>query len=293
MSVGDRVFYAVLLLVFLIGSAYALGKEGGLVTTNRDGVAAFEKARDELRAREARGEPVGSLQRAALVASWLREVPNWDAIGVLLATFLTLSLYSFLYKDNPFFKAAEHLYVGVTVGYELTVSWFNILKPNLYAPLFKYWVRPEVPGEPDYLLFIPLVLGLFLLARFIPSLAWLSRWAFAFVVGLGAGIAIPNTIHGLLLQQLGDTARPVVFTSAAWLPALNTLLILVGVISVLIYFFFSLEHRGVFGGISRLGVWFLMVSFGASFGYTVMGRMALFVERVDFLLLDWLKLNFQ
>ena len=36
------------------------------------------------------------------------------------------------------------------------------------------------------------------------------------------------------------------------------------------------------------GVWFLMITFGASFGYTVMGRIALLAIRLEFLLDDWL-----
>jgi hypothetical protein len=37
-----------------------------------------------------------------------------------------------------------------------------------------------------------------------------------------------------------------------------------------------------------VGVWFLMIAFGASFGYTVMARVSLLIARVQFLLRDWL-----
>ena len=60
---------------------------------------------------------------------------------------------------------------------------------------------------------------------------------------------------------------------------------------MLFYFFFSVEHKGVSGGISKVGIWFLMVSFGASFGYTVMGRVSLLIGRVQFLIYDWLQLS--
>jgi hypothetical protein len=62
----------------------------------------------------------------------------------------------------------------------------------------------------------------------------------------------------------------------------------VGVLSGLVYFFFSVEHKGVFGATARLGIWFLMITFGAGFGYTVMGRIALLAERLEFLFDDWL-----
>jgi hypothetical protein len=63
-----------------------------------------------------------------------------------------------------------------------------------------------------------------------------------------------------------------------------------GIFSVLIYFFFSKEHKGALGGVAKLGIWFLMVAFGASFGYTVMGRVSLLIGRMQFLLRDWLHL---
>jgi hypothetical protein len=44
----------------------------------------------------------------------------------------------------------------------------------------------------------------------------------------------------------------------------------------------------VIGGPARLGIWFLMVTFGAAFGYTVMGRIALLAIRLEFLADDWL-----
>ena len=63
----------------------------------------------------------------------------------------------------------------------------------------------------------------------------------------------------------------------------GVLFILVGVISVLVYFYFSVEHTGVVGKVSRLGIWVLMISFGAAFGYTVMARVSLLTGRFQFL----------
>jgi hypothetical protein len=58
--------------------------------------------------------------------------------------------------------------------------------------------------------------------------------------------------------------------------------LLVGVLGV-VYFFFSIEHKGIVGKTARLGIWFLMITFGAAFGYTVMGRIALLAIRIEFL----------
>ena len=76
----------------------------------------------------------------------------------------------------------------------------------------------------------------------------------------------------------------------SFLNALSVPLIIVGVITGIIYFFFSREHKGVFGGFAKVGIWFLMVAFGASFGYTIMARVSLLIGRLFFLLHDWLRL---
>ena len=204
-------------------------------------------------------------------------------LGIITAVALTLAMYSFLYKDNPVFKIAENLFVGVAMGYWIIITWFNILKPDVYeqliVPLFK-----DTGNAPQYIVIIPTILGVFMLLRFSNKLSWLSRWSFAFVVGLGAGITIPNFIHAFILKQL--TFGSLI---AGSLPdSINNFLILLGVVSVLIYFFFSLEHKGVLGGVSKIGVWFLMIAFGASFGFTVMARMSLLIGRIQFLIRDWL-----
>lgn len=198
-------------------------------------------------------------------------------IGVWIATGLSLFMYSFLYKDNPFFKLGEHIYVGVSVGYGLVITYYEVMVKKLYVPMLE---------QGNWWLLIPMFLGLLVLARFIPAVAWLSRISFAFIVGVGSGIAIPRVISSLILQQVQGTLKPVVVASAegaAWFTfaGLNTLLVLIGVVSVLFYFFFSIEHTGVVHRVARVGIYFLMVSFGAAFGYTVMARMSLLIGRFD------------
>src|SRR5262245_26382732 len=47
-----------------------------------------------------------------------------DVVGTWLAALLTLCIFSFLYKDNPFYKFAEHLFVGVSAGYYIILNWW-------------------------------------------------------------------------------------------------------------------------------------------------------------------------
>ena len=48
-----------------------------------------------------------------------------DVIGYWIAIFLTICILSYLYKDNPFYKFAEHLFIGVSLGYVIGLDYAN------------------------------------------------------------------------------------------------------------------------------------------------------------------------
>ena len=100
-------------------------------------------------------------------------------------------------------------------------------------------------------------------------------------------MGIPRSMQASVLRQLEATMLPLSFTTTG----INNIIIFLGVLAVLLYFFFSKGHKGVFGGVAKVGIWFLMVGFGATFGYTVMGRLSLFIGRVLFVLQDFLGIN--
>jgi hypothetical protein len=187
-----------------------------------------------------------------------------------------------LYKDNPLFKLAENLYVGVSVGYTIVKTYDTVIVHLIWKPIVE---------NQEWTLLIPVAIGLLMLTRYVPKAAWLSRYAFAFIVGVGAGLAIPRTVSSFILKQIEDTVRPllmlvpgdgVAFSWNLMNPAssVNVIIVLIGVSSVLFYFFFSVEHRGPGKAVARTGVLFLMIAFGAAFGYTVMARMSLLIGRL-------------
>jgi len=187
------------------------------------------------------------------------------------AAFFTLCIFSFLYKDNPFYRFAEHLVVGVSAGYFAIILYYNGLVPKLINPVFRQ-------GKLHYI--VPGLLGLLMWTRFSKKWSWLSRYSIAVYMGVATGVVIPLYMYTHVLRQAAATMVPVGFTS---LPLLNNLLVLIGVLSGLVYFFFSKAHTGVFGKISRVGIFILMIGFGAGFGLTVMGRISLLVDRILFL----------
>ncbi len=198
---------------------------------------------------------------------------------IWIAAFLTLMIFSFLYKDNPFYKFAEHLFVGVANGYYIALYWHNTLRPNLYDPL----------SAGNFIYFVPLLLGLMYFTRFIPRIGWLVRIPIGFMIGWGAGISIPAYFQADLLKQLqGTIVTPNSFLNP--LEGIWAVIILIGVVCTLIYFYFSKEHTGILKPTARLGIIFIMIGFGASFGYTVMARVSLLIGRIQFLLGPWLGL---
>ena len=275
-------------------------------------------------------------------------VPDWTATaGLITAAFITFAMYSFLYRDNPLFRAVENLFVGLGLGVSFYIVWFFILKPTVFDPFVMPILDPNtrVPSD-QWLLLVPIALGVMMLTRISGEHGWISRYPIAFLVGYGAGFSIQPTIHSLILKQVETTMEPVAMPLVAWLvvgvatlafiggaylaskggrlglalkiaggalavayvlarvtpmlmnrpgiegafEGVDAILVMLGVVSVLCYFFFSAEHKGALGAMSRLGIIFLMVSFGASFGFTVMAREALVIGRLQFLLGDWLGL---
>ena len=203
-------------------------------------------------------------------------------LEVWIAALLTLGIFSFLYKDNPIYKFCEHLFVGVSAGYWVVLTANSSIWPNLIQPLFTNFSAGR-----NWMLLIPLALGILLFSRFFPRGDWLSRWSIAFILGVYPALRITGFGQGDLVEQIHGTILPLWVTGDIGTTIGNVLLV-VGLLSTLIFFFFSKEHTGAVGGVARLGVYFLMVSFGASYGYTVMARVSLLIGRVMYLLDNWL-----
>lgn len=244
---------------------------------------------------------------AMLLKKTLAEVSYSEAFKITLMGFLTLSIFSFLYKDNAFYKFAEHLFVGVSAAYWMCVGfWSNIVQqvvPRISTNLSDFFEIAFLGYELHY--YIPIFFGLILLTRLTPTswrIAWMSKWTLAFIVGATAGLVLPVNLRTNFLIQINSTLVPLFpdwqgfgyFISnfdfsynGPFIKTISNWVTIFGVLGGLVYFFFSKEHKGVFGHASRFGIWILMLTFGASFGYTVMGRISLLVGRLTFIFRDW------
>ena len=196
----------------------------------------------------------------------------WMIAGGWIAAGLTIFLFSFLYKDNPFFKIAEHLYLGAGMGWLFQVSVTNVWIPKIWEPV----------SNGEWLVIIPSIMGLSLLTQFIPKISWISRYGFTFMMGYGSGLYIPAGISTDFMSQIEGTIKPfTLLASMSPMAIFNSLLVAGGAICVLFYFFFSVEHKGHLKKVSNVGIYFLMIYFGAAFGNTVMARFSLLYGRFD------------
>lgn len=238
-----------------------------------------------------------------------------DIIGAWLAVFLTLSILSFLFKENPLFKAAEHLFVGTSAGYGVVIAYWQVIQPDLLGSLWpekgasstgffsEIWygfyniifeittlfglLEPVLLSEggiendsilyPELGYIIPLILGILMLTRLIPKLSWMARYSIAYIVGVFAGLRAFGYLNSDIYKQVVNTS----LNTSTTIDFINSLILIVGTICALVYFFFSKKQEGVLGKISKVGIYFLMVSFGASFGFTVIGRISLLIGRFD------------
>lgn len=196
--------------------------------------------------------------------------------------------------------------MGISAGYWFVSLWFQSFIPKLLDNLgIRKMLGAEIEdgalqnifvhGQYDERIWYLMagILAIMMLCRLIPKIGWISRWPLAFIVGTTSGVYLTRYLASNALAQINNTLKVFIpFGAEGFLSwaNFNYFVILIGVLTGLTYFYFSKEHKGITGGAARVGIYFLMVTFGASFGYTVMSRMSLLIGRLDFLYGDWLHL---
>ena len=210
-----------------------------------------------------------------------------DVIGVWVGAILTLLVFSYLLGDTFLFRVAQAIFVGVAVGYAGTVAFYYVLGPRLLDPLIN-----DPVGNGVYL--IPLILGLMLFAKLRPAWTAIGNIPIAFLFGVGAALAIGGALTGTLVPQLGATAVSLAPVQGS---GIDNLLLAIGAIGALLSFQFvkfSTDRplprllNAVSRGWGSLGRWFILVAFGAIFADTAVSRISILIDRIYYLLHDWL-----
>ena len=187
-----------------------------------------------------------------------------------LAAILMVFMYTFLFKETHLYRIAEHVFIGASAA-----NVFVMGLGFIYAGSISRIAR----GNLAYV--IPLVLGLLMFTTFSKKSYWLSRYAVAIMVGVGTGLTLRATPSAQILGQIIPTLSIIGRDLYA---TLNNILILVAAVTAVSYFIFTREHKGPLGVSTKLGRYFMLVAFGASYGGTVMTRLAVFVPQMQYLL---------
>jgi hypothetical protein len=207
-----------------------------------------------------------------------------------IAFLFTLMIFSYLIGDNPLFRIAVHIFVGVSAGYVASVAIRQVLWPDLLQPLvhgFLYGISTEQAA-----LAVPLFLSGLLLMKAWPPISRLGMPAMGLVVGASAAVAVGGAVNGTLFPQINATVAALDMRRLNSLEAaLDGVLVLAGVVATLAYFHFGARTRPdgsvrrfvIIEGLAFAGSIFLAVTLGVLFAGVYSAALTAFIERLHFL----------
>ena len=211
-----------------------------------------------------------------------------DFIGLALGFLLTILVFSYLLGDNPFFKLAVHIFIGVSAGYVALVTVNNVLIPRLIVPLIG-GSRSERLFS--LVLFIPSILLFFK----VTPLRNYGNWSVAILVGIGAAATVGGAIAGTLFPQILGTINSVdpstfAISGNRWLQIFNGIIVVLGTLTTLIYFHFGTQdipgrtdkRMPIIETISQIGKVFISITFGALYAGVFLTALSALVERLSF-----------
>jgi hypothetical protein len=204
-----------------------------------------------------------------------------ELISGAIGFILTLLIFSYLIGDNPLFRSAVYIFIGVSSGYAAVAVWHYVLLPKLFQPF--------VSASPNQLVFlvIPLILSVSLLAKLSPRISWLGSFAMALLVGVGAATALSGAVIGTLIPQAQAAMNA--FASPTFVELIEGVVMLSGTTLTLVYFQFS-ATRAADGSVKRnavleilawLGRIFIAITFGVLFAGVYMAALTAMLERLS------------
>lgn len=200
---------------------------------------------------------------------------SWDILGSWIAAALVVWIFSFAYRDNVLYKFAEHLFVGVAAGYSITlaIDSFNrvAIKPLSTNPAVSW----------HYL--IAIALGALMFMKYSKKYYWLARYGVGVNVAVGMALALRTAPMANIIAQIRATILPL------WTPdpvaTINNWLLVIITLGGLVYFLFTIFPRrpesgrasptySVYRALYLIGIYGMMIGFGALFANTIMTRVA-------------------
>jgi hypothetical protein len=190
----------------------------------------------------------------------------------VISILVYLSVYSLIYKDNTFYRFIEHLCIGAGTGYMVI---------SILQGLAKTIVTPIQTG--DVVVYIPIILGLLVYMRYFKSRA---RSLYFIPIALLTGVGTSLSIRGILTAQLLDQIKATIKPPSSFLavPFLNYIIMFVGTITVICYFFFTIELKGPLRAVTRTGRFFIFTTMGGIYGMVVLDRATGYIGVMTYML---------
>lgn len=226
-----------------------------------------------------------------------------DQLGALLGFALTVMVFSYVVGDNPFFRFAVYLFIGVTAGMATIMAINSVLLPHLVVPL--------VSGSMQDRLFavVPLFLGGLLLTKVSPRLSNWGSLSMAYLIGVGVAAAIGGAVTGTIFPQilaainLFDLQATQNIEPGVGINLLNAIVMVTGTTASLAYFYFGILTRpsqpsrpqAWMASLGQVGQVFIAIAFGFLFAGVLSAVLVAMIERVNFMvnfiqnsLLSWI-----
>lgn len=199
-------------------------------------------------------------------------------ISIWVGATLMLFAISYIFKNTILFRIAEYTFIGGAAGHSVVMALQSIQNKA---------ITPIMTGS--ITMIIALIAGLIMLARFIPNYSWSARWPTAWLIGIGSGLTLRTILQAQFMTQIKLTIGPGIFAGSTT-DVIGSLVLIIGLLSVLWYFVFTTEKTGIKGTWATIGRSVLMVAFGAGYGNSLQGRITYMVNVVFYVLSDFLKL---
>ncbi len=215
-----------------------------------------------------------------------------DLISGVLSFLFTLLIFSYLIADNPLFRIAVYIFVGVSSGYIAAIAWWQVIWPRLIQPLIAAMLTGSLLEKG--LIFMPLLGAVLILMKVSPQLAGMSRFVMAFLVGVGAAVTIAGAVSGTLFPQVLGTINSFDLASAGARNIslieviFNGAFVLAGTIFTLTYFHFgarakvdgSTRRNGLIETSAWVGRIFIGITLGTVFAGVYAAALTALIERI-------------
>lgn len=202
------------------------------------------------------------------------------AAATTLAALVTIGSWAYLAGARRLFSVLQLLLAGLATGYLAVIAVDEVLLPRLVAPLAE---RPL-----DHLALLPAaaLAGLLLASRWVP--AHVAALPAAVLVGGTAAFAFGGAVLGTLLPQIAS-ALPVPGAAPADLATALVGVVISGLVALSFVHGLPADRR--LARVASAGRWLLVAGIGGWLGFLVVSRLALVVDRIDFVLGTWLGLG--